>query len=173
MNRILRLLTLLPTGLVLAACPAFAQVKADGPEGLASLRYFVGNWHCDGKFATSGKEISAKLRFEPVLDGKFIVFKHDDEPPFGYHAHAYWGWDKASGQFVSTIHDSTGGTRVFRSSGWKGMTLEWVGGDLPSGGNQQFTFERLDEKKFRVSYLFKRNAAWSLVDTSVCTSMPR
>jgi hypothetical protein len=172
MNRILRLLTLLLAGLVLTGHPAFSQTKADNLEVIKSLEYFAGDWHCEGKFTTSGKEISAKLHFESVLDGKFISFKHDDEPPFGYHAHAYWGWDKASGNFLATIHDSTGGTRLFRSSGWQGTTLEWTGGDLPAGANQRFAFERLEEKKFRVSYSYLKNDTWQLVDTSVCTLQP-
>ena len=173
MNRFLRLLPLLPAVILLAAHPACSQSKADNAERMKSLEYFVGDWHCDGRFTANGKEISARLHFESVLDGKFIAFKHDDEPPFGYHAHAYWGWDKASGQFLSTIHDSTGGTRVFRSSGWKGATLEWMGGDLPAGVNQRFTLERLEDKKFRVSYSVLRNEAWLPVDTSVCTAMSR
>ena len=172
MNRILFLFLPSLAGLALAACPVFGQSKAENPEGVKSLEYFVGDWHCDGKFAANGKEISAKLHFEPALDGKFIVFRHDDEPPFGYHAHAYWGWDKANGQFVATIHDSTGGTRVFRSGGWNGSTLEWLGGDLPSGANQRFTFERLEEKRFRVSYSYLKNDAWLPVDSSVCSFRP-
>ena len=107
MNRILRSIALLPAGLVVAVCATFAEATQDKPEGVKTLEYFVGDWHCDGKFTANGKEISAKLHFEQALDGKFIVFKHDDEPPFAYHAHAYWGWDKSSGQFIATIHDST------------------------------------------------------------------
>lgn len=155
--------------LATAAHPASSQSKAENPDGVKSLEFFVGDWHCDGKFS-NGKEISAKLHFEPVLDGKFILFKHDDEPPFGYHAHAYWGWDHVAGQLISTIHDSAGGTRVFRSSGWKGTTLDWLGGDLPAGANQRFTFERLEEKKFRVSYSYIKNDSWVSVDSSVCTA---
>jgi hypothetical protein len=147
-----------------------AQSKTEPPAGVKSLEFFTGDWHCDGKF-TNGKEISANLRFEPVLDGKFILFKHDDEPPFGYHAHSYWGWDQAAGQFISTIHDSTGGTRVFRSSGWKGTTLEWLGGDFPAKADQRFTFERLEENKFRVSYAYVKHDSWVTVDSSVCTAV--
>jgi len=106
MNRILRFLPFLQAGMFLAAHPAFCQTKTDNPEGVKSLEYFVGDWHCDGKFNSNGKGISAKLHFESVLDGRFMIFKHDDEPPFGYHAHAYWGWDKAGAQFLSTIHSS-------------------------------------------------------------------
>jgi hypothetical protein len=150
---------------------AFAQAKPADSDDLKSLQFFVGNWHCQGKFS-NGKEISANLRFEPALDGKFIRFQHDDEPPFGYHALAYWGWDKQGGKFVSTIFDSTGGTRVFHSDGWKGTLLQWEGGDLTGPANQRFTFERLEGKSFRVSYSFLKDGSWLPVDTSVCGAPP-
>jgi len=40
---------------------------------------------------------------------------------------------------------------------------------LPAGANQRFSFERLEEKKFRVRYSYLKNDGWQLVDTSVCT----
>ncbi|MGH9675533.1 MAG: hypothetical protein ACRD36_00400 [Candidatus Acidiferrum sp.] len=169
MNGIMRLLLFSFAVLMVAVPRASAQSKAENPAGVKSLEFFNGDWHCDGKFS-NGKEISARLRFELVLDGKFILFKHDDEPPFSYHAHAYWGWDQAAGQFVATVHDSTGGTRLFRSSGWQGTTLNWLGGDLPASANQRFTFERLKEKKFVVSYSYLKNDSWVSVDSSVCTA---
>ena len=169
MNGIFRFLVSWLVLLATAVHPASSQSKAESPDGVKSLEFFVGDWHCDGKFS-NGKEISAKLHFELVLDGKFIVFKHNDEPPFGYHAHAYWGWDQVAGQFISTIHDSTGGTRLFRSIGWKGTTLDWLGGDLPAKADQRFTFERLEQKKFRVGYAFLKDGAWVPVDSSVCSA---
>lgn len=172
MSSILRLL-LLSSAFTVAALPlARAQSKtdADADAGVKSLEFFNGDWHCDGKFPSTGKAISANLHFEPVLDGKFIFFKHDDEPPFNYHAHSYWGWDQVTKQFVSTVHDSIGGTRIFRSNGWQGATLNWLGGDLPASADQKFVFEQLEAKKFRVSYSYIRNGGWVSVDTSVCTA---
>lgn len=48
-----------------------------------------------------------------------ILFRHDDEPPFNYHAWPEWGWDANTREFVSSSQDITGGTRLFRSqAGW-------------------------------------------------------
>jgi hypothetical protein len=170
MTGILRFLLLTFAVLTLTLPRASAQSKADSPDGVKSLEFFVGDWHCDGKFPSTGKAITANLHFEPILDGKFLFFKHDDEPPFNYHAHSYWGWDQVAKQFVATVHDSIGGTRIFRSSGWEGKTLNWLGGNLPASTDQKFVFKRLEDKKFRVSYSYTRNGGWVDVDTSVCTA---
>jgi hypothetical protein len=142
------------------------QSKPDGPE---SLVFFVGSWHCDGKFASSGKSISANLRFESILGGKFLLFKHDDEPPFNYHAWSEWGWDAKAGHFVATIQDTTGGIRLFRSPGWIARSLTWTGGILPDSSDQRFVFERLDGNALRVSYSYNKEGSWVAVDSSSCS----
>ena len=81
---------------------------------------FIGRWHCDGQFASNAKPISVNLVFESILDGKFMLFRHDDEAPFNYHAWSEWGWDATTRQFVSTTQDSAGGIRLFASPGWEG-----------------------------------------------------
>jgi len=145
-----------------------AQSKTDSPAPTPSLDFFAGRWHCDGKFTSSGKSISARLVFEPILGGKFLLFRHDDEPPFGYHAWSEWRWDASAGQFVSTVQDSGGGIRLFRSPGWIGQTFVWSGGDLQNSSDQRFVFERLDNRNFRVSYSHKKNDSWLAVDSSAC-----
>jgi len=74
-----------------------SPAKPDLSPPLQPLAPFLGKWHCDGKF-TSGKAISASLSFEPILNRTFVLFKHDDEPPFAYHAWAEWGRDVAAHQ---------------------------------------------------------------------------
>jgi hypothetical protein len=133
--------------------------------------FFVGRWHCSGKFASNAKAISANLAFESILDGKFMLFRHDDEPPFNCHAWSEWGWDATTRQFVSTIQDSTGGMRLFVSPGWDGQTLTWSGGNLPDSSDQQFVFERLGDNNFRVSYFHKKDASWLAVDSSSCSKV--
>jgi hypothetical protein len=144
------------------------QSKSDDNVSLKPLLFFVGSWHCEGKFTESGKVITANLLFEPILNGKFLLFRHDDEPPFHYHAWSEWGWDSNANQFVSTIQDATGGIRVFRSSGWTDRTIRWSGGTLPDTSDQQFVFERLDNDSFRVSYSYRKNDSWKSVDSSLC-----
>lgn len=163
---------------------AKTQPKPELAQPLQPLQFFSGGWHCDGKF-TNGKAISANLSFEPILNGNFLLFHHDDEPPFDYHAWSEWGWDAAKHEFVSTVQDITGGVRVFRSPGWTQETLTWTGGNLPAApdqkgdqkgeqkpgqiNDQKFVFERLEAAKFRVSYSYQKNGTWLAVDSSVCT----
>jgi hypothetical protein len=146
-----------------------AQSKTDSPAPMDLLNFFAGSWHCDGKFASNGKSISANLVFDSILEDKFLLFKHDDEPPFNYHSWSEWGWDKDSHQFLSTVQDITGGLRLFRSSGWEGQTLVFAGGNLLDSSDQKFVFERMDNRSFRVSYSYKKNDSWLAVDSSVCT----
>jgi hypothetical protein len=147
---------------------------------LPELNYFLGHWDCAGTFGRSGAPIEAHLQFASIWNDSSILFLHDDRPPHAYHARSEWTWDLAGKQFVSKIQDSSGGTRVFYSSGWNSDSLTWEGGspasDAPGGssakfpGNdQQFVFERMSPKQFRVSYAVRKDGAWSPVDTSTCT----
>jgi len=136
---------------------------------MRSLAFFIGSWHCDGKFTSSGKSISANLVFEPILDGKFLLFKHDDEPPFNYHAWSEWSWDVNTREFVSSLQDITSGTRLFHSPGWADQTFVWSGGNIPTLSDQRFVFVRLDKRSFRLSYSYKKTDVCLVVDASSCS----
>lgn len=97
---------------VVAVAVASAQ-STPAPPRISELNWTLGTWSYDGQFVSSGKKISADVSFETALDGKWILFRHDDRPPFQYHALAEWGWDAKAQEFVSTIQDSAGGVRVF------------------------------------------------------------
>lgn len=137
---------------------------------VASLGYFAGDWECSGKFDSSGKTIEAHQHFSIDLDGSWMLFRHDDKPPFGYHSLAEWGWDASGKKFVMTVQDSAGGVRIFHSGGWNSAQLRWDGDDmLGASPNQRFSFERLDDRHFKVSYFTMKNGDWSRVDSSLCT----
>jgi len=123
-----------------------SRVTPQLKDPISSLGYFIGDWDCSGNFDSSGKTIEALQHFAPELDGAWMTFRHDDKPPFGYHALAEWGWDVYQKQFVMTVQDSSGGLRLFRSNGWSSGTLQWTGGaaGVPPDSNQRFSFERLD-----------------------------
>jgi hypothetical protein len=148
---------------------SFADTPELKPE-LNSLAYFIGDWECSGKFDANGKSIGAHQRFSVDLDGGWITFHHDDNPPFNYHALSEWGWDKAQKKFVMTAQDSTGGVRVFYSPGWESNQLLWEGGALgtTSPAGERFSFERVDDRHFKVSYFFLKNGTWTRVDASTC-----
>jgi hypothetical protein len=157
-------------GFLGVSLPDRAATPALKPE-LAPLAYFIGDWECSGKFDANGKSIDAHQHFEPDLDGTWITFRHDDKPPFNYHASSELGWDKAQKRFVMMAQDSSGGARVFYSSGWESTQLLWEGGALESTATpgERFSFERLDDRHFKVSYFFVKNGAWSRMDSSTCT----
>lgn len=156
----------LPSLLVRASAAA-----PDLKPAVSSLAYFTGDWECSGKFDASGKAIDAHLQFTPDLDGAWLMFRHDDKPPFGYHALAEWGWDDSRKEFLMTVQDSAGGTRIFRSSGWNGTQLQWTGDSIGSSAppTQRFSFERLEGRHFKVSYFILKNGNWSRVDSSTCS----
>jgi hypothetical protein len=138
---------------------------------IAKLAYFIGDWECSGKFDSSGKTIDAHQSFTPDLDGAWIAFRHDDKPPFGYHALAEWGWDDKQKKFVMTTQDSAGGVRLFYSNGWDGDKILWDGDAISSAATptQRFTFDKVDDRHFRVSYFVLKNGAWARVDASTCS----
>ena len=168
--------------LIVAICslamPAISQVHAPIPHlkpELSSLEYFAGEWECSGKFDSSGKVIDAHQSFTPDLDGGWMLFRHDDKPPFNYHALAEWGWDSKQKKFVMSVEDSGGGLRLFYSPGWESTQLQWDGDAVGVADPiQRFTFERIDAAHFKVSFFMRKGnapaqAAWSRVDASTCS----
>lgn len=145
--------------------------KSDLSPTLSSLAYFLGDWGCSGKFDSSGKTIDAHQRFSTDLDGAWILFRHDDKPPFSYHALSEWGWDADRKKFVMTVQDSGGGARVFFSTGWSSGLLQWDGDAIGSvaAPTQRFSFERVDDLHFKVSYFTRKKDDWSRMDASTCT----
>lgn len=155
--------------LVLALATPCQTPSAD--NRLSDLLWFSGHWSCEGKFTTSGKSISADLSFEPALENKWLIFRHDDRPPFTYHALSEWGWDEKRHQLMSAIQDSTGGMRVFYSPGFSDSRLVWEGRGLGNSAapSEKFEFEKLGPNIFTVSYSFQKEGNWKAVDKSTCT----
>jgi len=138
---------------------------------LAPFAVFIGDWDCSGKFANSGKPIEARLSFKYELDGRWILFRHDDKPPFSYHALSEWGWDAGRMEFAMLVQDSTGGLRAFRSGGLREKRVTWDGDVLQSArpADQRFVFETIDSTHFQVSYFRQTDGTWKLVDSSTCS----
>ena len=154
--------------LVASVLPLPGQTADARLSRIDELRYFLGQWECSGKFARSGAGIEAHLQFESILDGSFVLFRHDDKPPHNYHAWTEWGWDNATKQFVAMIQDSTVSMRTFHSAGWDTDRLAWEGGSQ-GNSDQQFVFERVSPEQFRLSYAVYKDGAWAPVDTSTCS----
>lgn len=161
----------LSLALILSLASSTQGEAASAKKSIADLEWFSGHWSCDGKFIRSGKAISADLSFEPALENNWMLFRHDDRPPFSYHAISEWGWEEKSQQYVSTVQDSTGGVRLFYSPGFSDSKLVWDGKALEdqSARAERFEFVKNGPNVFTVSYSFQKDGRWQSVDTSTCT----
>jgi hypothetical protein len=157
--------------LVLSLTSSAQGQTASANKSIADLQWFAGHWSCAGKFIRSGKAISADLSFDLALENKWMLFRHDDRPPFSYHAISEWGWDEKGQQYVSTVQDSTGGIRLFYSHGFADSRLVWDGKALgdPAASAERFEFVKNSPDIFTVSYSFQKDGQWQSVDTSTCT----
>jgi hypothetical protein len=156
---------------VLYAVGSQEKVRDSVAKPLAPLSVFIGEWDCAGTFANSGKSIEAHLSFKYDLEEQWILFRHDDKPPFSYHALSEWGWDSARMEFTMLVQDSTGGLRSFQSAGLHEKKITWDGDVLQSEKptDQRFVFETIDSSHFRVSYFRQTDGGWRLVDSSTCS----
>lgn len=137
-------------------------------DALAPLAWFVGHWHCEGRFA-NGKPISSRETFGIELGGQWLHMRHVDDPPNRYLADSWWGYDKAAKHFTATVFDNFGGDRRYTSSGWVGdtLTLENI---ATSGYLDRFAFQRHGDDAYRVTYTYRnRSGAWQLGDEQSCT----
>jgi len=153
---------------------AFSQTPPSPASAapLAALSSFVGQWKCAGKFEGSGKAIEAHVSFRSDLEQHWIFFRHDDKPPFPYHAVGQWGWDESRKEFVMLVEDSGGGVRVFRAPAVREQEIVWTGDSLGSANPpaQRFTFKMLDAGHFFTSYSVLKGTTWILVDSSTWMS---
>jgi len=145
--------------------PAATQASAISDQ----FDYFLGSWNCAGTFARSGVVIEADLHFERSLDGRWLLFRHDDRPPHSYHALAEWS--RGEREWTATVQDSSGGLRLFHTPGWQGPRLVWEGNTIGDSGpaRQRFTVERTNPSLLFLSYETQKPDGWRLVDSSACT----
>lgn len=136
------------TGSGLARHPIAPAAHAQAASKDDPFEYFVGSWSCAGTFARSGAPVESDLHFEKALDGRWLLFRHDDRPPNTYHALAEWRRDPRG--WTATIQDSLGGLRLFHAQGWEGSRLVWEGDAIPAppGSAERFVFERTDGPTF-------------------------
>lgn len=153
--------------------PAPPEAAADPAPVLASalqsLAFFEGHWSCAGKFVKSGKPISSNETFTTDLNGHWLALRHDDQPPYQFHALELWGYNKGSKQFIGYVFDNFSGIRHFTSSGWEGKRLVWTNAVATGGVTDRFVFERKDAATYQVTYAVSRNDKdWTVGDTLAC-----
>jgi hypothetical protein len=113
----------------------FEPAAAASPDG---LDVFVGAWSCAGHFTANNQPISAHLAISRDAATNALLVRHDDDPPFAYHALEMWTAMK-SGGLRASIADAFTGMRWFAADGWNGSTLTWR---RPAGGavEEQFSY---------------------------------
>lgn len=164
---------LLLFGMITPALNAQQQSSPTLKPELQSLSYFIGHWSCSGEFPASHKSISSHIAVSPDLDGSWLSFRWDDNPPSQFHALEIWGFDKTERNFTNAIYDNFGGMRIFHSSGWVADELTWGPRDLPANSpiaSEQFVIDRKSKKEFVISWEVRKpqTQQWIVGDQLTC-----
>jgi len=155
---------LLATGL---SPTATASSSIGMTDELAPLAWFVGAWECAGQFS-NGRPIHSREIYSTEMDGHWLRMQHADTPPDRYSAYEWWGYDRATRQFVVTVFDNSGGVRHYVSSGWTGTTLS-LRNTASSGYIDRFVFRRSGDAQYRISYAHLDNrGTWQPGDELTC-----
>lgn len=162
----LLVLMVLPSLAIAGPDPTEAAIK---PE-LGPLVKLIGDWDCNGVFASSGKKIASTLRFAVTLEGSWVMGQQDDRPPNKFHATMMWGHDPATRQLRGTTFDNFGGLRAFASPGWDGARLTWTRSDVPAdAATERFVYELDARRDLVVTWQRKPvGQAWATGDTLTC-----
>lgn len=152
---------------MLSAIGGYAQQAGVDP---AMMKFFAGSWGCAGEFA-SGKKIEADVGFAPELDGKWLLYRHEDRPPGQFKAMAMWGVDQASVKLISVMEDNFSNARLFTSDGWKdgGVTFTRAEFLVQKINQERFRYERQSESTFKMTYERLVDAQWKMGDFIICT----
>lgn len=144
------------------------QTEAKLVKEVEPLRFFLGSWHGEGKFA-NGKPIQAGVTFKADLDGQWVAYRHDDVAPNVYHASTMWGFDPDTKALRAVTFDNFGGQWSFASPGWVDGSMTWTNETKKNGQTSlsHFIFRRVDENSFQMSYEVQVKDKWLPVDSLV------
>jgi hypothetical protein len=140
---------------------------------LQPLSFFIGHWSCAGEFPASHKPISSHISISSDLDGSWLAFRWDDNPPNQFHALELWGFDKIEHHFTNSIYNNFGGVYLYNSAGWLGDQLTWGPRDLPPNlpiAREQYVIDRKSTKEFVISWeiVRKSQTQWTVGDRLTC-----
>ncbi len=154
-----------------STAPAAGNTAPSLQPGLQPLAGFIGSRHCSGSFLKSGKAISATETVAGDLSGRWLTLRHDDEPPFSFHALELWGYDSKAARYTAHVFDNFGGGREFTSPGWEGDHLTWTNVDTGAPKRDRFVFERQPDAGYRYTYEVSTDGStWTGVDSLTCTA---
>jgi hypothetical protein len=142
-----------------AAAPATPSGPPKPAPQLEQLKFFAGNWTCDGKalpgpFAPAEHPIKATAKVKWDLNNFWQTFVYEEkktkEHPMAAKVAGTWGWDSGGKRFVRADADTMGGWFSPTSTGWAGDQFVWVG-DFSNGMGMlpaRHTFRKTSEKAF-------------------------
>jgi hypothetical protein len=96
---------------------------------------------------------------------------HHDRPPFSYHAYSVWGVDSRTHELTLTIHDSSGGLRIFASPNWNqpSITFDVSPISVHAGKKERFVYMQHPPGSFSFEYQRETDSGgWKMGDHVDC-----
>ena len=105
------------------------------PPELAQLRFFEGQWTCEGKLASTPGgsthpvtvKLTAKLQPDRFWLAVHAAEQRSKEHPLPHESNGFWGYDAAARQFLRMAVGSFGDWERATAVGWAGDELTWSG----------------------------------------------
>ena len=149
--------------LLIAAALALAGTGAKDIElSSTPLQYLVGTWRVISVDPAGGEKLDVCYSVSPFVGEKWISGVATSTTP-GFGSKDVWGHDRASGELMRTIFESSGTYAIVRSPGWSGDMLVLEGDAKSAGGTMRVreTIKRLSKNEFKATWEALRNDKWS------------
>lgn len=161
------------------AGPSPAPVAAPKPPPeLDQLKFFEGNWRCDGKVPAGpmGPEHGYKSTFKvrKDLDGFWYVADYEQKKskdnPLPIRARVYLGYDGGTKKYVLGGYDNFGGLVNEASPGWESDRMIAAGDGTAMGQKVGFrdTFTKKGERELIWLGEMKMGKDWVVIGNDVC-----
>jgi hypothetical protein len=167
-----------------AAAPAGAPAAAGNaappkpaPE-LDHVKFFEGNWHCDGKAPAGpmGPEHGYKSTFKvkKELDGFWYIADYEQKKskdnPMPIKARGFLGYDTGTRKFIFGGFDNAGGMVTETSAGWEGDKFVSSGEGTAMGQRIGFreTFTKKSDKELVWMGELRMGKDWIVVGNDTC-----
>jgi hypothetical protein len=144
---------------IASAGGAAAAAPQKPPAEMEQMKFFLGNWICQGTaypspFAASEHPVKATARVKADLNGFWQTFVYEEkktrEHPQAVKVMGTWGWNSGAKKFVRADADWFGGWYTPTSPGWDGDNFIWSGEMSLAAGKMpaRHTFTRKSDKEF-------------------------
>lgn len=157
--------------------PAAMAMPKPAPE-MAQLKFFVGNWRCNGKAEASpfgpahGSKTTTRGKID--LDGFWLTVSVDEqkskESPMPIHGRFASTYDGAGKKFVGLWYDNFGAWELMTSPGFEGDTITFSG-DAMMGGQKipaKDAFTRKGDKEMVHTGEMEMQGKWMKLYEETC-----